>query len=157
MRVLLSSYGSRGDVEPMAGPGVESRAPGARVRVVASGLTPAGVRPVAGPAGARCFLACFRRRAVVAGGRAEPGARGGAPQVVVPRIADPPYWAGRVADPGIGTAHDGPVPTAASLSAAPRTTPTRTRAAAVAAEIRTAGAAVATRTIIDSVRREGRS
>ncbi|MCW2943739.1 MAG: glycosyl transferase, partial [Actinoallomurus sp.] len=37
--------------------------------------------------------------------------RAGAPQVVVPQAADQPYWAGRVADLGIGTAHDGPTPT----------------------------------------------
>ncbi len=35
MRVLLSTYGSRGDVEPMAGLAVGLRAPGAEVRVCA--------------------------------------------------------------------------------------------------------------------------
>src|SRR6195256_6771062 len=45
-------------------------------------------------------------------------ARAGAPQVVVPQVADQLYWAARVADLGIGVAHDGPVPTAGSLSAA---------------------------------------
>ena len=45
-------------------------------------------------------------------------ARAGAPQVVVPQMADQPYWAGRVADLGIGVAHDGPTPTIESLSAA---------------------------------------
>jgi vancomycin aglycone glucosyltransferase len=35
MRVLLSTYGSRGDVEPMVGPAVQSRALGAEVRVCA--------------------------------------------------------------------------------------------------------------------------
>src|ERR1700682_960949 len=34
MRVLLSTYGSRGDVEPMVGPAVRSRALGAEVRGV---------------------------------------------------------------------------------------------------------------------------
>ena len=43
--------------------------------------------------------------------------RAGAPQVVVPQAVDQPYWAGRVADLGIGTAHDGPTPTTESLSA----------------------------------------
>ena len=38
-------------------------------------------------------------------------ARAGAPQVVVPQVADQLYWAARVADLGIGVAHDGPVPT----------------------------------------------
>ena len=72
--------------------------------------------------------------------------RAGAPQVVVPQIADQPYWAGRVADLGIGAAHDGPTPTTESLSAALGTalTPeTRARATAVADTIRTDGAAVA--------------
>ena len=36
-------------------------------------------------------------------------------------MADQPYWAGRVAELGIGAAHDGPTPTTESLSAALRT------------------------------------
>ena len=35
MRVLLSTYGSRGDVEPIVGLAVQSRALGAEVRVCA--------------------------------------------------------------------------------------------------------------------------
>jgi vancomycin aglycone glucosyltransferase len=74
-------------------------------------------------------------------------ARAGAPQVVVPQAGgDQPYWAGRVAELAIGAAHDGPVPTTESLSAALSTalTPeTRARATAVAATIRTDGATVA--------------
>ncbi len=72
--------------------------------------------------------------------------RAGVPQVVVPQLADQPYWAGRVADLGIGAAHYVPSPTVESLSAALGTalTPeTRARAASVAATIRTDGAAVA--------------
>ncbi len=57
MRVLLSMYGSRGDIEPMVGLAVQLRALGAEVRVcasrdraaaegrdalVATGVTPAG-------------------------------------------------------------------------------------------------------------------
>jgi vancomycin aglycone glucosyltransferase len=42
----------------------------------------------------------------------------GAPQVVVPQIVDQPHWARRVAELGIGAAHDGPVPTSESLAAA---------------------------------------
>jgi vancomycin aglycone glucosyltransferase len=83
-------------------------------------------------------------------------ARAGAPQVVVPHWADQPYWAGRVADLGIGTAHDGPAPTAESLSGALRTalTPeTRARAAAVAGTIRTHGATVAAGLLLDAVNR----
>jgi vancomycin aglycone glucosyltransferase len=73
-------------------------------------------------------------------------ARAGAPQVVVPQMADQPYWAGQVAGLGIGTAHNGPVPTTKSLSAALESVlnpQTRTRAAAVAETIQTDGAAVA--------------
>ena len=80
----------------------------------------------------------------------------GAPQVVVPQIADQPYWAGRVAGLGIGAAHDGPTPTFESLSAALTTalTPeTRARATAVAGTIRTDGAAVAAKLLLDTVSR----
>jgi vancomycin aglycone glucosyltransferase len=73
-------------------------------------------------------------------------ARAGAPQVIVPQIADQPYWAARMAELGIGVAHDGPTPTTDSLSAALITalTPeTRARAGTVAGEIRTDGATVA--------------
>jgi len=71
-------------------------------------------------------------------------ARAGAPEVVVPQIADQPYWDSRVADLGIGAAHDGPTPTVESLSGALKTalTPeTRARATDVAGTIRTDGAA----------------
>ena len=84
-------------------------------------------------------------------------ARAGAPQVVIPQVVDQPYWAGRVADLGIGTAHDGPTPTTESLSAALRTalTPeTRARATAVASTIRTDGATVAATLLLDAVSRE---
>ena len=58
-------------------------------------------------------------------------ARAGAPQVVVPQGADQLYWAGRVADLGIGAAHVGPTPTIESLSAALNTAlPPETRARA---------------------------
>ena len=83
--------------------------------------------------------------------------RAGAPQVVVPQWADQPYWAGRVADLGIGAAHDSTVPTTESLSAALRTalTPqTRARAICVAGEIRTDGATVAATRLLDAISRE---
>jgi vancomycin aglycone glucosyltransferase len=82
-------------------------------------------------------------------------ARAGAPQVVVPQVADQPYWARRVADLGIGVAHDGPVPTVESLSAALRTAlarETRERAAAIAGTIRIDGATVAAKLLLDAVR-----
>ncbi|WP_053748857.1 glycosyltransferase [Streptomyces sp. MMG1533] len=84
-------------------------------------------------------------------------ARAGAPQVVVPQMVDQPYWAGRVADLGIGAAHDGPTPTFESLSTALRTalTPeTRARARAVAGAIRTDGATVAAKLLLDTASRE---
>jgi vancomycin aglycone glucosyltransferase len=83
-------------------------------------------------------------------------ARAGAPQVVIPQGADQPYWAGRVADLGIGTAHNGPTPTTESLSAVLRaalTAETRTRATAIAGMIRTDGATVAARLLLDAVDR----
>jgi UDP:flavonoid glycosyltransferase YjiC (YdhE family) len=45
MRALLSTYGSRGDVEPMVGLAVQLRALGAEgcAALVATGVTPAGV------------------------------------------------------------------------------------------------------------------
>lgn len=84
-------------------------------------------------------------------------ARAGAPQVVVSQASDQPYWAGRVADLGVGAAHDGPTPTTESRSAALRTAlapETRARATAVAGTIRTDGATVAARLLRDAVSRE---
>ena len=81
----------------------------------------------------------------------------GAPQVVVPQMADQPYFAGRVAALGAGVAHDGPTPTVESLSAALATAlapETRERAAAVAVTIRTDGAAVAAELLLDAVTQE---
>jgi vancomycin aglycone glucosyltransferase len=84
-------------------------------------------------------------------------ARAGAPQVVVPQMADQPYFAGRVADLGIGAAHDGPTPTFESLSAALKTAlapETRARARAVAGTIRNDGTTVAAKLLLDAVSRE---
>ncbi|MFE0382438.1 glycosyltransferase, partial [Streptomyces inhibens] len=105
--------------------------------------------------------ALFRRVAAIVhhggAGTTTTAARAGAPQVVVPQSVDQPYWAGRVADLGIGTAHDGPTPTTESLSAALRTAlapETRARATAVAATIRTNGATVAAKLLLDAISRE---
>ena len=80
----------------------------------------------------------------------------GAPQVVVPQAGgDQPYWASRVAELGIGAAHDGPAPTTESLSAALTTAldpETRAQAAAVAGWIRTDGAAVAATLLLEGSR-----
>jgi vancomycin aglycone glucosyltransferase len=101
----------------------------------------------------------FRRVAAVVhhggAGTTTTAAAAGAPQLVVPQIADQPYWAGRVADLGIGAAHDGPAPTHESFAAALETTldpGTRARAAAVAAEIGTDGTAVAADLLLEGSR-----
>ncbi|MFG2911875.1 glycosyltransferase [Kitasatospora sp. NPDC048298] len=78
-------------------------------------------------------------------------ARAGVPQVLVPQMVDQPYWASRVAALGIGAAHDGPTPTTESLAAALRhalAPATRERAAALAAGIRTDGAAAAAKLLL---------
>ncbi|WP_327674465.1 glycosyltransferase [Kitasatospora sp. NBC_00458] len=102
--------------------------------------------------------ALFRRVAAVVhhggAGTTTTATLAGAPQVVVPQGADQPYFAGRVAGLGIGAAHDGPVPTARSLSAALETAlapETRERATAAAGAFRTDGAAVAARLLLDAV------
>ncbi len=76
----------------------------------------------------------------------------GAPQVVVPQIVDQPHWAHRVAELGIGAAHDGPVPTSETLAHALGTAlapETCARATAVAALIRTDGATLAARRLLE--------
>ena len=73
-------------------------------------------------------------------------ARAGAPQLIVPQIGDQPYWADRVAELGIGVAHDGPIPTVGSLSTGLGTAlspETRDRAAAIAGTVKPGGAMVA--------------
>lgn len=83
-------------------------------------------------------------------------AKAGAAQVIVPQIADQPYWAGRVAELGVGAAHDGPTPTVESLSAAlarALSPQIRAQATALAGAIRTDGAMVAARLLLDEVSR----
>ncbi|MHC3467823.1 glycosyltransferase [Streptomyces sp. 7R007] len=119
--------------------------------------------------GADCFVAgetdhqaLFPRVAAVVhhggAGTTQAAARAGAPQVVVPQIADQPSWARRVAELGIGAAHDGPTPTLGSLSAALGTalTPeTRARATAVSGTVRTDGAATAAKLLLEEVAADG--
>ncbi|WP_086820646.1 glycosyltransferase [Allokutzneria sp. NRRL B-24872] len=77
-------------------------------------------------------------------------ARAGAPQVVVPQIADQPHWARRVAELGIGVAHEGRRPTVESLAAALATALTLgTRAKEVASEVRSDGAMVAAKMLVE--------
>ncbi|MFI7434306.1 glycosyltransferase [Micromonospora haikouensis] len=99
--------------------------------------------------------ALFRRCAAVVhhggAGTTTTAALTGAPQVLVPQMADQPYFAARVAALGIGAAHSGPSPTVESLAAAlgqALSPETRSRAAATAATIRPDGAAVAAHLIL---------
>lgn len=83
--------------------------------------------------------------------------RAGVPQVIVPQIVDQPYWAGRVAGLGIGAAHDGAVPTAESMSAAlvaALSSETRMRAARTGRMIRSDGAGIAAKLLLDAISRE---
>jgi vancomycin aglycone glucosyltransferase len=100
--------------------------------------------------------ALFRRVAAVVhhggAGTTTTAALAGAPQVIVPQLVDQPHWARRVAELGIGAAHDGPAPTVDSLSAALATAlsaEARERAIAVASTIRTDGATVAAKLLMD--------
>ncbi|MGW1642762.1 glycosyltransferase [Streptomyces lavendulae] len=102
--------------------------------------------------------ALFRRTAAVVhhggAGTTATATWSGTPQVIVPQGADQPYFAARVADLGIGAAHDGPTTTVESLSAALKTalTPdTSARATAVAAAFQADGAAVAAKLLFDLV------
>jgi len=102
--------------------------------------------------------ALFRRVAAVVhhggAGTTATAARAGAPQVVVPQIADQPKWAARVAELGIGAAHDGPTPTVESLSTVLGTAlsaETRDRARTVAGTIRPDGAAVAAKLLVEEI------
>ncbi|WP_100445466.1 glycosyltransferase [Glycomyces xiaoerkulensis] len=78
-------------------------------------------------------------------------AAAGAPQVVVPQIADQPYWSERVARLGIGAGLDTAEPTVEAFAAAlesaldPRTV---ARARAVGGEVRTDGAETAARLLV---------
>jgi vancomycin aglycone glucosyltransferase len=101
--------------------------------------------------------ALFRRAAAVVhhggAGTTTTAALAGAPQVVVPQIVDQPHWARRVVELGIGAAHDGPVPTWESLASVLGTAlapETRAHATGVAAMVRTDGATVAARRLIES-------
>ncbi|MEP6852029.1 MAG: glycosyltransferase [bacterium] len=139
------------------------RAQGRRI-IVARGwadLTPIDDRADCLAVGEVNQQALFARVAAVVhhggAGTTTTAALAGAPQVVVPQMADQPYFAARVADLGIGTAHDGPTPTPQSLSAslgAALTPQIRARATAVSGTIRTDGAAVAARLLVDAVGRQ---
>jgi DNA helicase IV/UDP:flavonoid glycosyltransferase YjiC (YdhE family) len=135
-----------------------ARAHGRRVLLAGgwAGLQPIDDRDDCRTVGEVNHQRLFERVAAVVhhggGGTTATAAVAGVPQVVVPQAADQPYWAGRVAQLGIGAAHDGPRPTVATLSDALTAAlhpETRARAAAVAADIRTDGATVAAKWILD--------
>ena len=99
--------------------------------------------------------ALFRRVAAVVhhggAGTTTISAQAGVPQVVVPQIYDQHYWAQRVQQLGIGTAHAPDTPTADSLTEALRRTlhpDAAVRARSVAA-MRADGADVAAKRLID--------
>jgi vancomycin aglycone glucosyltransferase len=122
-----------------------------------AGLAPTDDRPDWLGVGEVNHHALFPRIAAVVhhggAGTTTTAALAGAPQVVVPQIVDQPHWARRVAELGIGATHDGAVPTSASLAGALEIAlrpMTRDRAAAVAAQVRTDGAMVAARRLLES-------
>lgn len=119
--------------------------------------------------GADCFVtgevnqqALFGRVAAVVhhggAGTTTAAARAGAPQVVVPQIVDQPFWAARVAELGLGAAHEGAVPTADSLAKAleialaPETVE---RAKAFSGRVRSDGAESAAARILARLGRRG--
>ena len=102
----------------------------------------------------------FKRVAAVVhhggAGTTTAAARAGAPQVLIPQHYDQPYWAKRVQQLGIGTAHTMATPSAESLTAALERTLQPTVAAsarAVAAETRGDGARIAARALLATVSR----
>ena len=102
-------------------------------------------------------LALFKRVAAIVhhggAGTTHAATRGGAPQVVIPQHYDQYYWAGRVEQLGIGTAHTPPTPTANSLTSALEQAlqPDLTaRAQTIAAAMRSDGTRVAARRLMDA-------
>lgn len=100
--------------------------------------------------------ALFKRVAAVVhhggAGTTTAAAAAGAPQVVVPQMYDQHYWAQRVHDLGIGTAHEHGAPTTESLASALERSldgDVVARARAIAAAIRRDGARVAAERLID--------
>ena len=84
-------------------------------------------------------------------GTTHAAALAGTPQVVIPQHYDQYYWAGRIHQLGIGTAHTSSTPTADSLTSALEYTlqpDVSTRAQAIAAAMRRDGAQVAAQRLI---------
>jgi vancomycin aglycone glucosyltransferase len=153
-------FGSMRAPQDIARVAIEAvRAQGRRALVACgwAGLTPIDDRDDCFAVGEVNQQALFGRVAAVVhhggAGTTATATRAGAPQVVVPQWADQPYSARRVADLGIGVAHDVQAPTVESLSTALRTAlapETRTRAGAVAGTISADGATVAAKLLLDA-------
>ncbi|WP_182908694.1 glycosyltransferase [Microbispora sp. H13382] len=131
-----------------------ARALGRRVIVLRgwAGLSPADGGPDCLSIDEADQQALFPRVAAVVhhggAGTTTAAALAGAPQVVLPQHYDQHYWAGRVADLGIGIAHPAAAPTAESLTAALGRVlhpDVAARAGTVAGEVRTDGAEAAAR------------
>jgi vancomycin aglycone glucosyltransferase len=102
--------------------------------------------------------ALFKRVAAVVhhggAGTTTTSALAGAPQVVIPQHYDQHYWAGRVQQLGIGTAHVSTTPTTDSLTRALEHSlqpDVAARAQTIAGAIRRDGAHIAAQCLIDSV------
>jgi vancomycin aglycone glucosyltransferase len=100
----------------------------------------------------------FKRVAAVVhhggAGTTTAAARAGAPQVVIPQHYDQHYWAQRVHDLGIGTAHAPGAPTSDSLTDALRHAlrpDVAARARSVAGAVRGDGALIAARRLITAI------
>jgi vancomycin aglycone glucosyltransferase len=100
----------------------------------------------------------FRRVAAVVhhggAGTTTAAARAGAPQVVIPQHYDQHYWAQRVDQLGIGSAHAPGAPTTDSLTSALEQAlqpDIAKRAHSVAGKVRSDGAQVAAKRLIDIV------
>lgn len=163
--VGFGSMVMRGSEEPARAAIEAVRAQGRRV-ILAQGwaaLAPIDDRDDCFAVGEVNQQALFARVAAVVhhggAGTTTAAACAGAPQVVVPQGADQPYWARRVAELGIGAAHDGPFPRTETLlgplgtALAPET---RERAATIAAMIGRDGARVAAERLVATIRGEER-
>ncbi len=128
-----------------------------------AGLTLPDNEPDCLSIGEENLQALFKRVAAVVhhggAGTTTVAAQAGAPQVVVPQMYDQHYWSKRVHELGIGIAHAPGAPTRESLTDAlgccvqPHV---GVRARAVAASMRTDGAAIAARRLIGEVSRNSR-
>ncbi|HEY3956037.1 MAG TPA: glycosyltransferase [Streptosporangiaceae bacterium] len=160
------SFGSMRAPDDVARVAIEAiRAQGRRAIVAHgwAGLVPVDDRDDCFAIGEVNQQALFSRVAAVmhhgGAGTTTTATRAGAAQVVLPQWGDQPYWASRVAGLGIGAAHDVQDLSTESLSAALKVAldpGTRARATAVAGAIRTDGATVAARLLIEEVSRERR-